>query len=492
MGPGPTIESALFIAGFPTVGSCLLDLPQPPAEFNNRFQVIAANIDSWRTRLVTKLKLYRSIITDLMTTSSSISYACDLNARANSSIIDRMDLLAKRFNQLEVRMSSSRNNLLLMRSMIDQLCAMSDSQVLLLSKQFQVLREAHQIAQSLHVPTSSGEAADAEHTVIVGDPCDKVKGLEQTVVTNGNVNLSFRDVVVDPCERVQMSMNTPMDSNSTCGDVLEDRPNITRERDIISRGTERSEKLISRLNATWINPGPNYKFPCPLRTHDHKIAECSEFLTHRSKDRWLKIPRGRICYTCLKPKGATGVFKARQCTEEEPVPQALLCTACTPWAAAKGWAAFSILMCRKLEHGKDRPKPAEIKRSLERYLGRITIPDNKLRYTANFNHQAFSVSETPIPASICTPTFDTELGIEVDTATIVVVPEVPEHSFYLMQLLRIGENNQLTLFDRGAGAHLVQGKMAVASRFELISSHPTSLTVVGGGTLKAEHGSFFF
>ena len=167
MGPGPTIESALFIAGFPTVGSCLLDLPQPPAGFNNRFQVIAANIDSWRTRLVTKLKLYRSIITDLMTTSSSISYACDLNARANSSIIDRMDLLAERFNQLEVRMSSSRNNLLLMRSMIDQLCAMSDSQVLLLSKQFQVLREAHQIAQSLHVPTSSGEAADAEHTVIV-------------------------------------------------------------------------------------------------------------------------------------------------------------------------------------------------------------------------------------------------------------------------------------------------------------------------------------
>ena len=34
--------------------------------------------------------------------------------------------------------------------------------------------------------------------------------------------------------------------------------------------------------------------------------------------------------------------------------------------------------------------------------------------------------------------------------------------------------------------------MAVASRFELISSHPTSLTVVGGGNLKTEYGSYRF
>ena len=100
------------------------------------------------------------------------------------------------------------------------------------------------------------------------------------------------------------------------------------------------------------------------------------------------------------------------------------------------------------------------------------------------------MSETPIPASICTPTFDSELGIEVDTATIVVLPEVPEHSFYLMQWLRIGENNQLILFDPGASVHLVQVKMAAASRFELISFRPMSLTIVGGGNLQSEHGSY--
>ena len=127
-------------------------------------------------------------------------------------------------------------------------------------------------------------------------------------------------------------------------------------------------------------------------------------------------------------------------------------------------------------------------------MGKINtaIPDNKLSYAVNLNYQVFSVSDLPIPASTCTPTFDSELGIEVDTATVIVIPEVPEHSFYLMQWLRIGGNNHLIFFDRGANAHLVQGKMAVATGFELTSSRPTSLTVVGGGNLKTEYGSYQF
>ena len=139
------------------------------------------------------------------------------------------------------------------------------------------------------------------------------------------------------------------------------------------------------------------------------------------------------------------------------IPQVLLCTVCTPWAATKGWASFSILMCRKQEHGKDRPKPAEARKFLEKYLGKINtaIADNNLSYAVNFNYQVFSVSDILILASTRTPTFDSELGIKVDTATIRVIPEVPEHSFYLMQWLRIGGTNQLIFFDRGANAHLV-------------------------------------
>ena len=74
---------------------------------------------------------------------------------------------------------------------------------------------------------------------------------------------------------------------------------------------------------------------------------------------------------------------------------------------------------------------------------------------------------------------------------MTIIPDIPEHSFYLMQWLRIGGTNHLIFFVRG-NAHLVQGKIAVAAGFEITSSCPTSLTVVGGGSVKIEYGSYRF
>ena len=146
-------------------------------------------------------------------------------------------------------------------------------------------------------------------------------------------------------------------------------------------------------------------------------------------------------------------------------------------------------MCRKSEHGQDRPKPTEARKFFEKYLGKINtvIADANLSFAVNFNYQVVSVCNLPTPPSNSTPTFDSQLGIKIDTATITVIPEIPEHSFYLMQRVRIGRANHLIFFDRGANAHLVQGKMAVAAGFEITSAHPTSLTVVGGGSVKSKY-----
>ena len=131
---------------------------------------------------------------------------------------------------------------------------------------------------------------------------------------------------------------------------------------------------------------------------------------------------------------------------------------------------------------------------MEKYLGKINtvIAEANLSFAVNFNYQVFSVFDSPIPPRTSTPTFDSELGIEIDTAMITVIPEIPEHLFYLMQWLRIRCTNHLIFFDKGANAHLVQGKMAVAAGFEITSSRPTSLTVVVGGNLKTEYGSYQF
>ena len=57
---------------------------------------------------------------------------------------------------------------------------------------------------------------------------------------------------------------------------------------------------VSAGHSDWIKPGSHHKFQCPLQNHDHEIAACPDFLTLTPKDRWNKIPKGRICYTCLK------------------------------------------------------------------------------------------------------------------------------------------------------------------------------------------------
>ena len=139
-----------------------------------------------------------------------------------------------------------------------------------------------------------------------------------------------------------------MISNVTRGKVLDDLLNDTNECDA-GRVCANESKPVSPI-AMWTNQVSHYNFPCPLRSHDHEIAGCPEFLILSPKDRWYKIPRARICYTC---------------TEEESVPLALKCAVCTPWAAAKGWAAFNILFCRKLEHGVGRPGITKVRLALE-------------------------------------------------------------------------------------------------------------------------------
>ena len=74
-------EIDLSITGFPSVSSCLSDLPQLIVGLTNRFQVRATNIDSWRTRISAELNSYGSTIAGLVTSSRSISHAMLMRAR---------------------------------------------------------------------------------------------------------------------------------------------------------------------------------------------------------------------------------------------------------------------------------------------------------------------------------------------------------------------------------------------------------------------------
>ena len=66
----------------------------------------------------------------------------------------------------------------------------------------------------------------------------------------------------------------------------------------------------------------NLRFPCPLVGHSHEISTCEEFFLFNPVERWNKMDKGKLCYTCLSPKD---VCVNRRCEFEEKVPKTLKC-----------------------------------------------------------------------------------------------------------------------------------------------------------------------
>ena len=245
------IETDISIADFPTASSCLTNIQFIHSEFNQGLQVVAENIDSWRTNLVTRIKLYSSTIADLQTSSNATSYACNSNTWNNSTISTRLDYLTERFNQLEKSTSNNRSDFLTISKSIDTFRDLCDTQVLSLRDQLQSLSES---VSTVHAPALSAEVVDSENTVVIEGLCGKVRSLEQTNVTERDTLRGLRDMLIDLSERVDSSLSTAVSSRSASGLVLRDHLNCNRERDVVRKGLERLEKLILQLISTRI-PG---------------------------------------------------------------------------------------------------------------------------------------------------------------------------------------------------------------------------------------------
>ena len=191
------IESDIHIADFPSVTSCLANLQLLPNDVYNSLQAFAENIDGWRTNLITRIKLYSSTIAEIQSSTNATSYACDLNARSNSNILVRLDQLAERFNQLDQRTSSNRDDIHSLHSSLDQFRSVSEAQFLSLRDQFQGLSKSSNTGRLPSPPMSSVEVVNTKHTVVIEGLCGKVKGLEQTIVTERNNVKGLLDMVID-------------------------------------------------------------------------------------------------------------------------------------------------------------------------------------------------------------------------------------------------------------------------------------------------------
>ena len=285
--------------------------------------------------------------------------------------------------------------------------------------------------------------------------------------------------------------------------------NKLKSKSVFTTSVEREEEYAgsSQIHtANYTPPAPWYslgrKFPCPLETHDHEMAECLEWLTMSPNERWNNTKVRRICYCCLRPKS---VCNEKRCKFSKEVNELITCQGCVTYAASQGWAPFSILMCRKPQHAKVRANYSDIKKTLDKYLGKISTNVNELNLKVSANlvwqvHAAAPVTRRGLDGSSeiqgfvgnSVPCINTSSGERVFPEKELIKSESTQHAHYLMQILQIGESQILAFFDSGANSHLISGEVAVRENLEKYSDTPTKITVVGGGTVCSEYGSFNF
>ena len=111
-----------------------------------------------------------------------------------------------------------------------------------------MLSEFSDIERLPTLPLQSVEVADVEQVEVIEGLWGKKKGLEQTIVTEQNAVKGLCDMVVGLSEKVDSSLSTALTSRSnTSGPVSGELFNLIRERDVVRKGIERSEKLILQL-----------------------------------------------------------------------------------------------------------------------------------------------------------------------------------------------------------------------------------------------------
>ena len=219
------------------------------------------------------------------------------------------------------------------------------------------------------------------------------------------------------------------------------------EKDGNSEEDERSPYSNLCPSSTMVPP---MRFPCPLSSHNHEMAECKEWLSMTLTERWENTKVRRICYACLRPKS---VCNERKCKFFKSVDQLITCQGYFDDASSNGWAPFSIFMCRKRKHAEIRAKYADIKKTLDKYLGKMSsdINESNLRVSANFARQVHAAapmnysqpgrgSDKDKPLTQETLCIDTHSGTRVYPTLELIELEINQHANYLMQILQIGSH----------------------------------------------------
>ena len=278
------------------------------------------------------------------------------------------------------------------------------------------------------------------------------------------------------------------DSDNCFEDDIEDEPSQTIAASILKTGDKTS-------NSKWYDS--SLKYPCPLDNHKHEIGVCAEFFSLTAKER-IESCKKKLCFTCLGPWHKC----QRKCNGKPP--RELLCKECKYTFKGTNKSTYNLLLCPKDDHSK--PIVKDIMKILKDYFPSFNMKhDVKLSANiliASFMPSCFKCGQedvcacnTPTKSSLVdpyakVPVIDTQTGQEIVVDDNMIVREINEATVFVMQTLKIKDEVFLTFYDRGASQHLINGNMAEKTKLKVISSRPSSLYVVGGGSVSTEYGLY--
>ena len=106
-------------------------------------------------------------------------------------------------------------------------------------------------------------------------------------------------------------------------------------------------------------------------------------LLNNEPRRWEKKDKGKICYTCCKPKF---ICKGRKCNFIGSIPEVLVCQGCKGFAQYKQWSPFHVFLCRKPKHAETRAPINEIHLQCENYFGTLSkdVDQSNFKSAVNF------------------------------------------------------------------------------------------------------------
>ena len=95
-----------------------------------------------------------------------------------------------------------------------------------------------------------------------------------------------------------------------------------QQQELDSSGDEFKPTVHAALAPTqkpW-KPPSGLKFSCPMGNHKHKVSPCAEFFALSPLELRVKIDKGRLCFSCFKPKNTC---RSRRCANESTMPEVL-------------------------------------------------------------------------------------------------------------------------------------------------------------------------